>query len=310
MALYTQLNNEEIQRIASYYGLGNVSSYNPLSGGSENSNYLMTCAQGKFVLTICEQKSIEEANQLANILTHLNTHNFKTSKVILNSKQNAVSSYQGKPIMVKGFLDGKITEDISVTLMFLVGAELGKLHKVKVPEHIQQKTCYDKEQFVEVNNYALDSNFNIWLANIKNHIEKHIDVNAPKALIHSDVFPSNVIISNDETYVTIIDFEEAAHYYRIFDVGMTIIGSCRDQGKINLDKLNALLKGYKTEINLTINEKQTLQAFTVYAGAAMTFWRHKNFHYTNPNPNFYNHYIELQNVTNYVKELPSEIFKI
>jgi len=40
----------------------------------------------------------------------------------------------------------------------------------------------------------------------------------------------------------------------------------------------------------------------------MTFWRHKNFHYTNPDPNFYDHYKELLKVTNYIKELPSEIF--
>ena len=308
MALYTELNKNEIQNIANDYFLGNVSSYSALSGGSENSNYLVDSNQGKFVLTICEQKTIEEANQLASILTHLNRNNYKTSKVILNKKQQAISSYLDKPIMVKGFLDGKVTENISEDLMFLVGVELGKLHKVKIPEHIPNKTNYDKDQFEEVNDYAPDSTFNVWLKNIKNYIEKNIDTNAPKALIHSDVFPSNVIISNDESNVTIMDFEEAAYYYRMFDVGMTIIGSCREKSKINLNKLSALLKGYKTEVNMNSIEQQTLQAFTVYAGAAMTFWRHKNFHFTNPDPNFYNHYKELQSITDYIKELPSEIF--
>jgi homoserine kinase type II len=308
MALYTQLTKDEIQHIANDFGLGTVNLCDVLSGGSENSNYLVTSEQGKFVLTICEQKSIEDANQLANLLTHLSTCNFKTSKVILNKKEEAISSHHGKPIMVKYYLDGTVTEDISEDLMFLVGIELGKLHQVKVIENIQQKTCYDIDQFVEVNNYAPDSEFNIWLKNIQNHIEKHIDVNAPKAIIHSDLFPSNIIISNDESYVTIMDFEEAAYYYRMFDVGMAIIGSCREGSKINLDKMSALLKGYRSEISLNTIEQQTLQAFTVYAGAAMTFWRHKNYHFTNPNPNYYNHYKELQNVTNYIKELPSKFF--
>jgi len=308
MALYTQLTKEEIQNIANDYGLGTVNLCHVLSGGSENSNYLVTSEQGKFVLTVCEQKSIEDANQLANLLTHLSSCNFKTSKVILNKKEEAISSYHGKPIMVKYFLDGTVTEDISEDLMFLVGIELGKLHQVKVIKNIQQKTCYDIDQFIEVNNYAPDSEFNIWLKNIQIHIEKHIDINAPKALIHSDLFPSNVIISNDESYVTIMDFEEAAYYYRMFDVGMAIIGSCREGSKINLDKMSALLKGYRSEISLNAIEQQTLQAFTVYAGAAMTFWRHKNYHFTNPDPNYYNHYKELQNVTNYIKELPSKLF--
>ena len=309
MALYTQLNINEVQNIANDYGLGNINSYSPLSGGSENSNYLVTSEQGKYVLTICEQKSIDEANQLADILTHLNINNFRTSKVILNSKQQAVSLYQGKPIMVKKFLDGKVTEDISETLMYLVGIELGKLHKVDIPKHIPDKTYYDKQNFIEVSEYAPGSKFKIWLLHIKDYIEKYIDENAPKALIHSDIFPSNVIISNDESMVTIMDFEEAAHYYRMFDVGMTIVGSCREKSKINLNKMDAFLKGYKSEIKLTTNEAQTLQAFTVYAGAAMTFWRHKNFHYTNPDPNFFEHYKELQKVTNYIKELSPKTFK-
>ena len=137
-----ELVKEEIQNIANDYGLGTVNLCHVLSGGSENSNYLVTSEQGKFVLTVCEQKSIEDANQLANLLTHLSSCNFKTSKVILNKKEEAISSYHGKPIMVKYFLDGTVTEDISEDLMFLVGIELGKLHQVKVIKNIQQKTCY------------------------------------------------------------------------------------------------------------------------------------------------------------------------
>jgi homoserine kinase type II len=309
MALYTQLTKKEIQNIANDYELGTVSSYHVLSGGSENSNYLLATEKGKFVLTICEQKSIEEAKNLANILSHLNTYDFKTSKVIVNTKEQAISSYNGKPIMVKDFLDGKVTEDISADLMFLVGVELGKLHKVESPEYIQQKTCYDKELFVEVNNYAPDSEFNYWLKNTKNYIDKHINENASKALIHSDIFPSNVIISHDESNVTIMDFEEAAYYYRMFDVGMTIIGSCREKNKINHNKMSALLRGYKTEVKISTIEQQSLKAFTVYAGAAMTFWRHKNFNFTKPDPDFFDHYKELQSVTNYIKELPFKAFQ-
>lgn len=308
MALYTKLNIEEIQHIANDYQLGHINAYSALSGGSENSNYLLTTERGKFVLTICEQKSFEEASQLASLLSHLNSNNFRSSKVLLNEKKEAISAYQDKPIMVKNFLEGIVTEDIATDLMFLVGVELGKLHKVIPPKVIQQKTSYDKEQFVEVNQYAPESAFNNWIMGIKNYIETHIDSNAPKALIHSDLFPSNIIISTDKSRVTIMDFEEAANYYRMFDVGMTIIGSCRKQEKIDIAKMHQLLKGYKTEIIMTKSEQGSLQAFTVYAGAAMTFWRHKNFRVTNPDPTYFDHYKALRNVTNYIKDLPKDTF--
>jgi homoserine kinase type II len=308
MALYTQLNNDEVQGIANDYSLGQVSSYIPLSGGSENSNYLVKSENGNFVITICEQKSVEEATQLANLLTHFNNNNYRTSKALLNSERKAISLYENKPIMVKDFLDGTVTEDIPSELMYQVGVELGKLHKVNVPDFIPNKTNYDKDQFNEVNDYAPKSPFKLWLNDTKEYVENHINVNAPKALIHSDIFPSNVIISKDKASVTIMDFEEAAYYYRMFDVGMTIIGSCRQNHEINLEKMSALLRGYKTEIELTDVEKQTLQAFTIYAGASMTFWRHKNFHYTNPDPDFFDHYKELQNVTDFVKGLQQNSF--
>lgn len=308
MALYTQLNKDEIQNIANDYSLGQVNSYSPLSGGSENSNYKVKSKKGDFVVTICEQKSVDEATQLADLLIHFDKNNYRTSKVILNSENCAISMYENKPIMVKDFLNGIVTEDIPPELMFRVGVELGKLHKIKAPEFIPYKTGYDKDYFEEVNSYAPNSSFNTWLSDAKAYIESHIDNDAPKALIHSDIFPSNVIISGDKSNVTIMDFEEAAHYYRMFDVGMTIIGSCRKHHEINLNKMSALLKGYKTEIELTDNERETLQAFTVYAGASMTFWRHKNFHYTNPDPEYYNHYKELLNVTDFVKELHQNAF--
>ena len=62
----------------------------------------------------------------------------------------------------------------------------------------------------------------------------------------------------------------------------TSIDNCLvDKKTINLKKASYLIKGYEQEIVLLDDELYALQAFTVYAGAAMTFWRHKNFNYAN-----------------------------
>lgn len=308
MALYTQLDKKKLQQISHDYQLGLITDFEPLSGGSENSNYLVVTEKGKFVLTICEQKSVVEAKELAMILTHLDKHQFSTSKILKNSKNHAITCLGTKPLMVKKFIEGTVTEDLSEQHLYLLGIELGKLHQIETPKQIKQTTCYDRAQFTEVALYAPTSSFNDWLKTMKLYIDEHIDENAPKSLIHSDIFPSNVIISKDQSRVTIMDFEEAAHYYRMFDLGMTIIGSCRDQHQINLSKMTSLIKGYKTVVTLLEIEQRTLQAFTVYAGAAMTFWRHKNFHYTNPDPLLHNHYQELLKVTDFVKDLSPNLF--
>ena len=83
--------------------------------------------------------------------------------------------------------------------------------------------------------------------------------------------------------------------------------------KINIDKddpkVKALLKGYTKEIKLSALEVEALQTFTVYAGTAMTFWRHLNFNYTEPTPGLFDHYKGLKVITDYIEALPSDYFR-
>jgi homoserine kinase type II len=106
----------------------------------------------------------------------------------------------------------------------------------------------------------------------------------------------------------IIDFEDSAYYYRVFDIGMMIIGICGEGKTVNFEKARYVLKGYSQEIQLLDIEINALQAFTVYAGAAMTFWRHINYNYTKPDSKLSNHYLGLKALTDYVEEQAADCF--
>lgn len=309
MAQYTVINSQNVKAIIATYNLGKLLSFKLLSGGSENTNYAVITESGKYVLTICEQKSIEEATELANLLEYLALHNFSTSKIILTRTNKAISQWNGKPVMVKEFIEGKIIEDLPNNLIEFLGKELGKLHKVEAPKYLPKSIGYDKNHFHEVEKYAPNSQFYLWLNEVHQYIEKHISQDLPKVLIHSDLFYSNIIVSTDERSATIMDFEEATYYFRVFDIGMTIIGVCAKGEKIDLTKVKLLLKGYAKEINLTKTEIDCLKAFTVYAAAAMSFWRHKNFNYTNPDSKMKDHYLALKNLADNVRTLPDDCFR-
>ena len=124
----------------------------------------------------------------------------------------------------------------------------------------------------------------------------------PKAFIHSDLFWSNIIIQADGPAIFIMDFEEATYYYRVFDIGMTIIGICAEGKEINLEKAQHLLRGYQSETTLSSQELEALRAFTVYAGTAMTFWRHRNFNYVKPDPAMFDHYLGLKVLVDFMME--------
>lgn len=305
MVKYTHLSLEDVQKLAAPYGLDTIKQYKLLSGGSSNTNYRFTTDEGRFVLTICEQKQEKEVMDLVHLLDHLNSNGFATSVVLQGLDGQWLSSCQGKPIMIKKYLEGKIVEDLSDALLELIGRQVGKLHQVEAPDYLPEVIDYGREHFHDLKGYADGSDFQQWLMEIDAYIAPYLQTDLPKALIHSDVFFNNVIISEDETVATIMDFEEAAYYYRLFDVGMTIVGLCKEGEQINVAKAKSFFEGYTQEVALGVEERAALQAFTVYAAAAMSFWRHRNFNYLVPTPGMSEHYRALKNVADHVKSLPA-----
>lgn len=309
MSKYTILNKAAISSIVQQYGFQNINTYKLLKGGSENTNYCIDTINTKFVLTICEQKTANETFILSNILKHLEKHNFVTSKIVDTVDGKTFGTYKGKPVLIKKFIQGKVLKELPNHLLELAGQQMGKLHTINAPNYLPNEISYGQNHFNEVTKYAPNSSFAIWLKDIKTYIAPYLKLNPVKSLIHSDLFPSNIIISDKEKNIIIMDFEEAAYYYRVFDVGMALVGLCCKEEKLVFKKAKYFLKGYQKEVKLTLLEKNVLQAFTVYAAAAMTFWRHKHFNYTKPLPELKNHYKELQNITNYIKDIPVIQFK-
>ncbi len=68
MAHYTILTAQELKSIVDNYDINNILSFKVLNGGIENTNYLVNADNGKFVLTVCEQKSALKTRELAHLL--------------------------------------------------------------------------------------------------------------------------------------------------------------------------------------------------------------------------------------------------
>ncbi|GAB5550669.1 MAG: homoserine kinase [Saprospiraceae bacterium] len=308
MSQYTRLNHSEIADILAAYGLSNLSTFKILSGGSENTNYYVETATGKYVLSICEQKSVQQATDLAQLLEYLAEAGFQTSKVIRSLQGEAILVRFEKPIILKEYLEGEIQQDLSPTLLKIIGKDLARLHQIEAPVYLPKGLGYGIEKFHQVDRYAPKTEFADWLKKISTYIQPYLEQELPKTIIHSDLFWSNIIIEPEGPSISIMDFEEAAYYYRVFDLGMTIIGICAEGQTINLEKARHFLSGYQTELSLSANEKRALKAFTVYAGAAMTFWRHQNFNETKPDPAMFDHYLGLKVLVDFMMVQDEDCF--
>lgn len=309
MEHYTRLNKEEIAIVLEQFEIGPVTSFKLLVGGYENTNYLVNSESEKYILCICEQKSEQEAEELARLLMYLEEQKFNTSKVIPGTNGELIIIWKDKPVMIRTFIEGDVIEDLSPHLLKLIGKEVAKLHHINAPDNLPKQLNYGKEQFANIKKYAANSEFDRWLEMVLEYIAPYFVLDLPKSLIHSDIFWDNVIISEDEDKASIMDFEESIYYYRVFDIGMTIIGTCADGEIINLEKAQHFLNAYQSQSPLTTDEINSLKAFTIYAGASMTYWRYENFNHVKPDPKMYKHYLGLKVLVDNVFELDDDCFE-
>lgn len=300
MTLYTKLDDKIIHQITAQYDVGIIQKWKILEGGSENTNHFLQTDRGQFVLTICERKTIEETTILANLLKHLENNHFDTTTIISNKKGNTISFYQDKPVLLKGYIQGNVEENIPNHLLGKIGKSIAQLHQIPAPNDLPTQYSYGHQAFKSIARQKIQHPFVDWLSEMHQFILESLQPEFPKTLIHGDIFPSNIIIAAKETPI-IMDFEEACYYYRVYDLGMAIVGLCKEKGIINWQKVNFLLDGYQEEVNLLPLERNSLNHFIVYAATATAFWRFRQFNILVPTTALKDTYLHMVKVADDVK---------
>ena len=56
MAVYTEVPDDALDDFVAEYDIGSVLSYKGIAEGVENSNFLLTTTQGRFILTLYEKR--------------------------------------------------------------------------------------------------------------------------------------------------------------------------------------------------------------------------------------------------------------
>jgi len=307
MALYARLDRAAVEGLARQYGVDDIAAFSVMDGGRENTNYCLETNSGKYILTLFDQKSLKHATDLASLLVYLTDHGIRTSRVVVPPKEPIVVLHNEKPVMLKHYVDGHVTAKLTGDLLVQLGEEMARLHEIPAPSYLPQSFPYGRSYFPEVTNSNLGHPYVDWLSEKISYLQKRIPQHLPMALIHGDVFFDNLIVQG-ERLMAIIDFEEACHYYRSFDLGMVIIGACRDGQTICFEKARRFIRGYQNDMTLESIERETLKTFAVYAAVATSFWRFRHYHRRRPEPQLYDKHVEMQTLADTISEYPRSSF--
>ena len=292
MANYTKLTSPELKTLLDNYDLGEVLQVSPLEGGQANSSLKVSTVRETFTLSICDEKNGEDIENLTSILAYLDEKRFPTTKLIKTKDDKKFVFHKSKPVFIKRFLQGEVIHDLTPTMIRQVGRAMAHLHSLEPLDSMKSYFPYGIEAFDTLLKEEFTHEYLDWLANKKSYLERTMDPDMPRGFIHGDIFWDNVLFDED-LLVAILDFEEACHFYKLFDIGMAAVGCCSNNGNFNLSHITELLGGYAEICPFTTHEKSQLNVFIEYAAVAASFWRFRQYNIRHPNPDNAESYKEL-----------------
>ena len=315
MATYTQLNKQDIQSLAHNYDL-RVIKFLPIDGGSGNSSYILKTEKSSYVLTVCDDKKIDEVFKMGQLLLLLETHNIPCNRLILPVNSEILTTFTTadgvKPVMLKNYIEGQVIKQLDETMLFEVGRQAAQLNQISPPDYLPTNHSYGRQFFSRAIGLNIDVKYESWLSEEIDYLEQNISENLPRGLIHGDLFYDNLLFDPSSSmpggFKAIIDFEDACHYHLIFELGMGILGTCINDLTVNLDKARSLVNGYEKIRPLIKIEKESLQLFVRYAAVATSYWRFNKYNIEEPSQHKANHHLQMMNIAKSVSEIPKTHF--
>ncbi|MGX7577137.1 phosphotransferase [Candidatus Vidania fulgoroideorum] len=247
MSIFSYIKIKELKQLISIkYKKINLST---IKQGSNNSNYLVTLNNKKFVFTIFEKTNFNIIKIYFKILKLL-----FNNKIRIPRKNNFLRKkfFLKKPIILCDFIKNKNIININKYYCFKIGLSLFNIHK-------QSKSIFYlifNNKIKKIKKYILFFKKKI---NIKKYFfiykeykfyNKNINLNISKGFCHCDLFIDNILFLNCKIN-GLIDFYSSGIESFLFDI-FTIISCWCVNGKINFKKMKYFFLGYK---NKFINNK-------------------------------------------------------
>ncbi len=253
MAVYTHLDDSQIDELLNDYTLGEFVSAQPIVAGIDNSNYLLKTTQGKFILTLYESRlPTEDLPFYLHLMSYMQSKGIDCPRTQMRKDGELLSKVQGRFISITSFLQGSELSHIQPQHLTELGAFVAQMHKATegFDRTLQNSLApnllfplFDKvkdrlDEFAP--NLAND------IADELTQMQNWSQLDLPRGVIHADIFPDNVFFIGDEL-TGIIDFYFACEEYLAYDLAVTFNAWCFDgvdNAEFNLAKAQQLISAY------------------------------------------------------------------
>ena len=292
---YTEVSFQDASDIIIAAGLSDLVNLEKLPGGWANSNYKLSLNDNtKRVLKIWDGQTLDEVDHLLSITTYLSDNGVPTPSPIPFSNGEFMVVKNGLAWTLLPFVEGAWLEPNDSSL-YSLGRIQASLHLIIPPVNLKEKFSMGNSLFDKLFSIADERNeWSDFLHMLKSEstILKQNIGELPRGIIHGDLFPDNILGTNDNVN-SILDFEEVCYDILAFDLVMTFVGCGWENGEPVVERWEALLDGYQSVRMLSHEEMDSLSDLHRLATLSIAAWRYWQFVINLPNTEHTDRYLEM-----------------
>ena len=277
MAVYTQLSAEDLSALIAHYDVGELVSAKGIAEGVSNSNWLIETTRARYILTMYERRiDLKDLPFFLGLLDHLSARGAPVPRTIHDSAGAASRTVDGKAVALIEFLPGVSVDHPTPEQARNVGAVLAQMHLLAMDFPASRANDLGPDTSARVLEACGADALAQIDAGLPAMMEAARDVAArwptdlPQSVIHSDLFPDNVLMLGTEVSA-LIDFYFACNDAMAYDLAVTHAAWSFGKGGGNFrnDIGSALMQGYESVRPLEPAERAALPLLA--QGAAMRF---------------------------------------
>lgn len=289
MAVYTEIDSNTLAEFAAQYPLAQVDEFKGITAGVQNSNFLLTTADAKYILTIYESSangvSAADLPFFLGLMLHLSAQGLSCPVPLARKDGELISTIKNKPAALVSFLEGRSVKTPRPEHCRALGAAMAQMHlagdgfELKRPNNhglgnwqALFERCHSRADEVSPDlTRAMERELT--------RLKENWPDNLPTGIIHADLFPDNVFFMQGDMS-GLIDFYFACNDFYAYDLAIALNAWCFEaDATFNVTKARALLSGYQ---NLRPLAPEEIDAVPILgAGAAMRFLTTRLFDWLN-----------------------------
>jgi len=276
MAVYTEVNDEDLARFLTQYDVGSAVSCKGIAEGVENTNYLLRTQKAAFILTLYEKRvNRDDLPFFVELMEHLSARGVTCPTPIRRRDGAVLGELAGRPAAMVSFLEGMWIRKPTVEHCAAVGRALAAMHNAVADFPRRRPNALSLagwQQLYEQAQGRADSvlaGLDLIIAEELAFHRRHWPQDLPVGTIHADLFPDNVFFLNGRLS-GLIDFYFACTDILAYDVAICLNAWCFEPDHSwNATKGRAMIAGYRAVRPLAPAEMDALPVLA--RGSALRF---------------------------------------